>query len=358
MRVDEFDFHLPEERIALRPEAERQNARLLVVKGDGDLVDRQIADLPYFLKKDDVVVINDTRVIPAQLSGTRERLNELTGEMVSAQFGVTLHQRIAADAWLAFLRPAKKVREGETIRFGDGLSAVAKSRDGEGGAKLLFSQKGAELDTSIAQVGRIPLPPYIASKRDVDEQDLQDYQTSYAAHDGAVAAPTAGLHLTTELMKLIENAGAKFARVTLHVGAGTFLPVKADDTSDHVMHSEVGEVSAQTADMLNKARQAGGRIIAIGTTSLRLLETCADEHGVFHSYADATDIFITPGYKFGWVVVLMTNFHPPKSTLLMLVSAFSGLTNMRNAYSHAIESAYRFYSYGDACLLFPEKGSK
>jgi S-adenosylmethionine:tRNA ribosyltransferase-isomerase len=356
MRVSDFDFNLPDELIALRPEADRGKAKLLVVNKKPELQDCRVEQLVDFLRPGDALVVNDTRVIPAQLAATRERLDQLTGEKVRAKIGVNLHQRVAENQWLAFLRPAKKVRDGETLDFGHDLTATVSERDEEGGAKLSFSASGAALDAAIAQTGTIPLPPYIASKRAADDQDLSDYQTSYAQKDGAVAAPTAGLHFTETLLNQIEALGVAVHKVTLHVGAGTFLPVKVEDTKDHKMHSEIGEVSAETAQALNDIRSKGGRIVAVGTTSLRLLETCSDEHGVFHPYADATDIFITPGYSFTGTDVLMTNFHLPKSTLFMLVSAFAGTDKMREAYQHAIAQKYRFYSYGDACLLFPAQG--
>jgi S-adenosylmethionine:tRNA ribosyltransferase-isomerase len=355
MKVDAFDFKLPESCIALRPMEPRDAARLLHVGAAGALIDRRVADLPDLLRAGDVLVMNDTRVIPARLMGRRWR-----GE-VSAGIEILLHQRLAPERWKAFARPAKKLEIGETVRFGDQgesmvcelqrFDAVVKAR-GEGGeVTLSFALSGPSLDEAIALHGQMPLPPYIAGKRATDARDLADYQTIYAREDGAVAAPTAGLHITPELLERIRRKGVATAFVTLHVGAGTFLPVKADDTADHRMHAEWGQVTHAVAQRLNAARAAGGRIIAVGTTSLRLLESAADEEGRFHPFAAATDIFITPGHRFLGVDLLMTNFHLPRSTLFMLVSAFSGLDVMKRAYSEAIARGYRFYSYGDASLL-------
>jgi S-adenosylmethionine:tRNA ribosyltransferase-isomerase len=356
MKVDLFDFDLPEERIALRPAEPRDAARLLVVRPGEGMTDRTVRDLPSLLGADDVLVFNDTKVIPAQLRGLRRR-----GETV-AQVEATLHMRTAPDRWLAFMRPGKRVAAGDRIHFGhDGSSCFLGQLDAtvlekhDGGEALLgFDLSGAFLDEALHAVGHIPLPPYIASKRDDDARDLEDYQTVYAREEGAVAAPTAGLHFTPELFAALDAAGIERRFVTLHVGAGTFLPVKADDTSDHKMHSEIGTVSPETAAALNAAKARGGRIVAVGTTSLRLLESAAREDGTVEPWSGPTDIFITPGYRFRAVDVLMTNFHLPRSTLFMLVSAFSGLETMRDAYRHAIESGYRFYSYGDGSLLFPE----
>jgi S-adenosylmethionine:tRNA ribosyltransferase-isomerase len=349
MRVDEFDFHLPEERIALRPADPRDAARMLVVR-DGGLTDAGVLDLPSFLAAGDLMVFNDTRVIPAQLEGTRERDGQ------TANVGATLHMRTAPDRWKAFVRGAKKLRAGDHLRFTDDLSAKVAAK-GEGGeVTLAFNLTGPELDAAIALAGHIPLPPYIASKRADDERDRTDYQTVYAREDGAVAAPTAGLHFTDRLFKKLDHAGINRAFVTLHVGAGTFLPVKAEDTDDHKMHAEIGHVSDETAALINETRARGGRIVSVGTTSLRLLESAADEDGNVRPFAGATDIFITPGYRFRAVDVLMTNFHLPRSTLMMLVSAFAGMEPMRAAYAHAIETGYRFYSYGDSSLLFRNDG--
>ena len=359
MRVDLFDFDLPEERIALRPAEPRDSARLLVVRPDEALQDRTVRDLPDLLRPGDALVFNDTKVIPAQLRGIRRR-----GENVS-HVDATLHMRVAPDRWLAFLRPGKRVAEGDRISFGHDGSAcylgtldatVVEKREG-GEALLAFDLSGAFLDEALHAVGHIPLPPYIASKRDDDERDRIDYQTVYAREEGAVAAPTAGLHFTSELFASLDAKGIERHFVTLHVGAGTFLPVKADDTKDHKMHGEIGVVSAQTAEALNQVRARGGRIVSVGTTSLRLLESAADEEGALRPWSGETSIFITPGYRFRAVDVLMTNFHLPRSTLFMLVSAFCGLETMRDAYAHAISSGYRFYSYGDASLLFRNEPS-
>ncbi len=345
MRVDLFDFDLPEERIALRPALPRESARLLRVAPAGPFEDRTVADLPALLRPDDCLVFNDTRVIPARLAGLR-----LRGD-TTARVEVTLHMRVAPDRWRAFLKPAKRVAQDETITFGPDLSAHVIDKADGGEVTLAFDRSGPALDTAIATTGFLPLPPYIAARRPVDDQDRQDYQTIYAREDGAVAAPTAGLHFTPELMAALKARGLETLFVTLHVGAGTFLPVKADDTAAHIMHSEIGEIDAGTAERLNAARAAGRRIVAVGTTSLRLLESAADETGRLHPFRAATDIFITPGYRFRAVDALVTNFHLPRSTLFMLVSAFSGLERMRAAYDHAIAGQYRFYSYGDACLL-------
>lgn len=354
MRVDLFDFDLPEDRIALRPAEPRDAARLLVVRPGEGVEDRGVVDLPGLLQPGDVMIFNDTKVIPAQLKGVRRR-----GE-ASAQVDATLHMRVAPDRWLAFVRPGKRVAPGDRIHFGhDGNSCFLGALDatvlekGERGEVLLaFDLSGAVLDEALHTVGHIPLPPYIASKRPDDERDRTDYQTIFARDEGAVAAPTAGLHFTPELFANLDARGIERHFVTLHVGAGTFLPVKADDTADHKMHAETGSVSEETAAAINAARARGSRIVAVGTTSLRLLESAADEDGRLSAWSGPTSIFITPGYRFRIVDVLMTNFHLPRSTLFMLVSAFSGLDTMRAAYVHAIENGYRFYSYGDASLLF------
>jgi len=355
MRVDDFDFELPSDRIALRPAEKRETARLLVVRSQNEgFEDFHIGDLPALLAPGDVVVVNDTKVIPARLTGYRVR-----GE-AKAKIEVTLHKREAPDQWLAFVRPAKKLSLQEIIHFtrqdetGSSLDAHVEAK-GEGGEVLLrFSHAGADLDALIAQLGEMPLPPYIAAKRDEDEQDKKDYQTIFADRVGAVAAPTAGLHFTPALIERLNECSISLSRVTLHVGAGTFLPVKVEDTRDHKMHAEWGEINEETAKALNEARRAGKRVVAIGTTSLRLLESAVREDGSFGAWRGDTSIFITPGYQFKAVDVLMTNFHLPRSTLVMLVSAFSGLDRIMKAYRHAIETGYRFYSYGDACLLFRE----
>jgi len=355
VRVDLFDFDLPEDRIALRPANPRDSARLLVVRGDR-FEDRIVRDLPEFLRPGDALVFNDTKVIPARLTGRRRR-----GEAV-AQIEATLHMRAGPDRWKAFLRPAKRVNVGERIEFGHegrvcllGTLAATVAEKGEGGeALLVFDFHGPVLDEAIASLGHIPLPPYIASKREEDERDRVDYQTIYAREEGAVAAPTAGLHFTPELFERLDAMGIERHFVTLHVGAGTFLPVKAEDTSEHRMHAEIGVVTRETAEALNAVRRRGGRIVSVGTTSLRLLESAAVETGEIAPWSGATDIFITPGYRFRAVDVLVTNFHLPRSTLFMLVSAFCGLERMKAAYAHAIANQYRFYSYGDASLLFRE----
>ncbi len=357
MRVDLFDFHLPDENIALRPANPRDSARLLVVRPDQPVVldDLRVRDLPQMLRPGDALVFNDTRVIPAQLEG--QRVREGGSELpVSA----TLHMRVGPERWKAFARPGKRIKEGDRILLGHSgdacllgtLNATVEAK-GEGGEiTLLFDLSGPALDEAIMTVGHIPLPPYIADKRPEDERDQVDYQTIYAREKGAVAAPTAGLHFTPELFAALDAAGIERHFVTLHVGAGTFLPVKADDTDEHKMHAEIGHVSAETAQRLNAVRAAGGRIVSVGTTSLRLLESATGDDGVIKAWSGATDIFITPGYRFKAVDVLMTNFHLPKSTLFMLVSAFSGFETMPRAYDHAIRNGYRFYSYGDSSLLF------
>ena len=352
MRVDLFDFALPEELIALRPVEPRDAARLLVV-GE-TLTDSLVTNLPNWLRPGDALVVNDTQVLPARLFGLRRR-----GE-TQARVEVLLHKREAPDRWRAFLRPWKRVAIDEQLSFGDStgnacmlgeLNAriVDKAEGGE--VVLAFDFAGPSLDDAIRERGVLPLPPYIASKRAADAADARDYQTMFSNEAGAVAAPTAGLHFSPALVAALEARGVSIHRVTLHVGAGTFLPVKADDTADHVMHAETGIISAQTADALNAARAKGGRIVAIGTTSLRLLESATNADGIILPFAGDTAIFITPGYCFRAVDVLMTNFHLPRSTLFMLISAFAGLDRARAAYAHAIAGKYRFYSYGDACLF-------
>jgi S-adenosylmethionine:tRNA ribosyltransferase-isomerase len=364
MRVDLFDFELPEERIALRPVSARDGARLLVVRPGGELrfEDRTVRDLPELLVPGDMLVFNDTKVIPARLFGLRMR-----GES-AARVEVLLHRREGAERWRAFARPAKRLAAGDRIRFGEANESAAcelvrldaeVEEKGEGGEVLLrFAFAGAFLDEAVARLGEMPLPPYIAGKRAADERDRADYQTLYARNEGAVAAPTAGLHFTEELFRRLDERGIGRAFVTLHVGPGTFLPVKAADTEQHRMHAEFGVVSPKAAAALNETRARGGRIVAVGTTPLRLLESAAREDGAIQPFAGETDIFITPGFSFRAVDVLMTNFHLPRSTLFMLVSAFSGLETMKAAYAHAIEAGYRFYSYGDACLLFPDERSR
>ncbi len=355
MRVDQFDFDLPEDRIALRPVSPRDAARMLVLKAASQR-DLHISDLPDELRAGDILVVNKTRVIPARLHGHRApRAKALDQNAPGPSIEVTLHKRESPDTWAAFAKPGKRLAIGETIAFGQTLSAQVKAKHEGGEVELLFSEAGGKLDAAIAVAGEMPLPPYIASKRAVDVQDLSDYQTLFAQEDGSVAAPTAGLHFTPELKSALEGRGIALEEVTLHVGAGTFLPVKAEQTEDHMMHREWGLVSATTADALSQVRDKGGRIIAVGTTALRILETCARPTGTIAAFEGDTDIFITPGYEFKAIDGLLTNFHLPRSTLFMLVSAFAGLENMKAAYAHAIEAEYRFYSYGDACLLWPEE---
>jgi S-adenosylmethionine:tRNA ribosyltransferase-isomerase len=342
MRVDLFDFDLPNELIALRPASPRDAARMLVAQGQEALADRTVRDLPSLLRAGDVLVFNDTRVIPAQLEGRR-------GE---ARIGATLHKRIGLRHWQAFVRNGKRLREGDLIDFGMEVTAVAEMRHHDGSWTLAFA--GEEpVEVLLERAGRMPLPPYIAGKRATDERDRADYQTMFADKDGAVAAPTAALHFTPGLIAALQSAGIKRETLTLHVGAGTFLPVKAEDTADHSMHAEWGMIDAATAWRLNAARAAGGRVIAVGTTSLRLLESAAGDDGVIQPFEGDTAIFITPGYRFKAIDGLMTNFHLPKSTLFMLVSALMGRERMQTAYAHAIAERYRFYSYGDSSLLLP-----
>ena len=359
MKTADFDFDLPESHIALRPAEPRDSARLLVVRDDG-LEDRIIRDLPDFLQPGDALVFNDTRVIPARLSGVRERIGA-EGETLTVVVEATLHHRDAPDVWSAFMKPGKRIKAGDRIRFGsdsDGacllgrLDATVVDKGEDGLVTLRFDLAGPALDEAIRDVGVMPLPPYIAAKRAEDDRDRSDYQTMFAQLDGSVAAPTAGLHFTPALIEAIKARGVSTHAVTLHVGAGTFLPVKAEDTADHRMHSEWGEVAPDTAAALNAVRAAGGRIVCVGTTSLRLLESATTPEGEVRPFHGDTAIFITPGYAFRAVDVLMTNFHLPKSTLFMLVSAFAGLETMRAAYAHAVKDGYRFYSYGDGSLLF------
>jgi S-adenosylmethionine:tRNA ribosyltransferase-isomerase len=342
MRVDEFDFGLPRELIAEHPIEPRDAARLLLI-GDG-IADRSIRDLPRLLRAGDVLVANDTRVIPARLTGTRG----------AATIEVTLHRDLGGGTWRAFVRGARKLKRGDIIHFGDDFAAEVIEKSPEGDVVLRFGCEGATLKARLERYGRMPLPPYIHRTRDGATRDRHDYQTMFAAKDGAVAAPTAGLHFTPALLAALTEAGIALETVTLHVGAGTFLPVKALDTADHHMHAEYGTIPAETASRLTAARARGGRIVAIGTTSLRLLESAADETGFIAPFAAETALFITPGYRFRAVDVLLTNFHLPRSTLFMLVAAFAGLGRMQAAYAHAIAAHYRFFSYGDACLLFPE----
>jgi S-adenosylmethionine:tRNA ribosyltransferase-isomerase len=342
MRVDLFDFALPPDRIALRPASPRDSARMLVVRGHQP-ADHGIADLPGLLRPGDVLVFNDTRVIPAQLEGRRG----------DARIGATLHKREGPRAWRAFVRNARRVGEGDRIDFGGGVAAIAGGKAGDG--SLLLTFEGEEpVEALVERVGRMPLPPYIAGRRPADSRDADDYQTMFAREKGAVAAPTAALHFTPRLVEALRAAGIGIETLTLHVGAGTFLAVKADDTADHVMHSEWGRIDAAAAGRLNEARAKGGRLIAVGTTSLRLLESAAGADGRIRPFEGDTAIFIIPGYRFRAVDGLVTNFHLPRSTLFMLVSALMGLDVMKAAYAHAIEAGYLFYSYGDSSLLLPE----
>ena len=355
MELADFDFHLPEDRIALRPAQPRDSARLLLVEPGAPLRDLHVHDLPDLLRPGDVLVMNDTRVIPARLKGVRMR-----GESRVA-VEATLHRQVSGHVWTAFMRPGKRLAVGDRVSFGGSsdracllgaLDATVKEK-GEGGeVTLAFDLSGPDLMAAIAGRGVMPLPPYIAAKRPEDARDRTDYQTVYAAEDGSVAAPTAGLHFTPELLDRLADMGVGLERVTLHVGAGTFLPVKVEAIAEHRMHPEWGEVDAATAKRLNAVRGDGGRIVCVGTTSLRLVESAAAEDGTIHPFAGETAIFITPGYRFRAADGLMTNFHLPKSTLFMLVAAFAGLPAMRAAYQHAIAAGYRFYSYGDASLLW------
>jgi len=345
MQVELFDFQLPKESIALRPAVPRDSARMLVV--GSDIAHAGVGNLADFLKAGDILVFNDTKVIPGRLFGKRG----------DAKIQVTLHKRVENTLWHVFAKPAKKCRLGDSLDFG-GLKAVVEAVGEDGERTLRFDTESNQIWSQLKSHGTMPLPPYIASQRPVDAQDDQDYQTMFACEEGAVAAPTAGLHFTPELMRQMKSAGIDHAAVTLHVGAGTFLPVKADNTCDHKMHSEVGEISIEAAKKLNEARANGGRIVAVGTTSLRLLEAATDKDGIIHPFKKSTDIFITPGYRFQAVDVLLTNFHLPKSTLFMLVSAFAGLERMQSAYQTAIKEGYRFYSYGDCSLLFPQKDNQ
>ena len=359
MRTDLFDFELPAGNIALRPASPRDSARMLIVQSDGSLQDRTVVDLPLLLAPGDQLVVNDTKVISAQLRGRR------IGRDTEPKIEATLIKRLDGSRWQALVKPAKKLSQGDVVRFGNEgkvcllghLDAQVEHKGDDGEVTLSFSFHGPALDQAIADLGSPPLPPYIASKRAPDERDATDYQTMFAANEGAVAAPTAGLHFTPALETALRERGVGIHRITLHVGAGTFLPVKVDDTAGHKMHSEWGTISAETAAKLNAARAKGGRIVAVGTTSLRLLESATAEDGTMQPFARETAIFITPGYRFRAVDILLTNFHLPRSTLFMLVSAFSGLDTMQRAYAHAIRDGYRFYSYGDACLLFRAKGS-
>lgn len=346
MKLDDFDYKLPPERIAAHPAAPRDAARLLHVQGD-KFADHHVRDLPELLRAGDCLVVNDTRVIPAELTGMR-------GE---ARIGITLDRPSPDGTWLALLRNARRARSGETIIIdgADDFTATVVERHGDGSARLAFNREGEAFRAALEQAGTLAVPPYIARPEGVTEQDAHDYQTMFAAHEGAVAAPTAGLHFTEALLERLASRGINLARVTLHVGAGTFLPVRSEDVTRHVMHAERGEVSEGAAATINAARETGGRIVAVGTTSLRLLETASDERGAIKPWSGETALFILPGYRFRAVDLLMTNFHLPRSTLLMLVSAFAGSDTIKAAYAHAIRENYRFYSYGDATLLEPAR---
>jgi S-adenosylmethionine:tRNA ribosyltransferase-isomerase len=358
VRTDLFDFELPPDRIALRPASPRDAARMLVVQPDGGLRDAVVAELPRWLAPGDQLVVNDTKVIAAQLKGRR------VGRGTEPKIEATLIKRLDGSRWQALVKPARKLVPGDGVRFGaagrvdhpDHLDAGIEAKGNDGELTLRFALHGPALDQAIAEFGAPPLPPYIAGKRAPDARDAADYQTMFAANDGAVAAPTAGLHFTPALETALRQRGIGLHRITLHVGAGTFLPVKAEDTEAHRMHAEWGTLTPATAAALNAARARGGRIVAVGTTSLRLLESAAAEDGALAPFSGETAIFITPGYRFRAVDILMTNFHLPRSTLFMLVAAFSGLDRMQRAYAHAIASNYRFYSYGDASLLFRAGG--
>jgi S-adenosylmethionine:tRNA ribosyltransferase-isomerase len=351
VNVDLFDFELPNDRIALRPAAPRDSARLLVLDGAGTR-DLRMTDLPGQLRAGDCLVFNDTRVIPAQLEGMRGGREDDVPSASGAKIGATLHKREGPRRWRAFIRNAKRLRDGDTIDFGQGVAATAGDRAADGSFALDFA--GDEpVELLLARCGRMPLPPYIASKRPTDARDADDYQTMFASEPGAVAAPTAALHFTPGLLAALDAAGVGHSMLTLHVGAGTFLPVKAEDTADHRMHAEWGRIDQATADRLNAVRAGGGRVIAVGTTSLRLIESAAGDDRVIRPFEGDTAIFITPGYRFRGVDGLVTNFHLPRSTLFMLVSALMGLDRMQGAYAHAIAEKYRFYSYGDASLLLP-----
>lgn len=340
MKVADFDFDLPADRIAVRPAVPRESAKLLRITGDG-LADFTVGDLPALLRRGDLLVLNDTKVIPARLEG-------LIGE---GRVELNLIRALDLRTWECLARPGKRFRPGATVRFGESLSATVTAKDPEGTITLEFDCAGTDLMAALDRVGTMPLPPYIARKRAPDARDRADYQPVFAAREGAVAAPTASLHLTPALLAALDALGVEKTMVTLHVGAGTFLPVKVDDTSDHRMHAEWGEVTEAAADAINRARREGRRVIAVGTTALRLIESAAGPDGRLKPFADWTDIFITPGYRFRAVDVLMTNFHLPKSTLFMLVSALAGTARMKAAYAHAVEADYRFYSYGDASLI-------
>ena len=345
MKVEAFDFGLPDELIALRPVSPRDSSRLLVVHADGRLEHRRFSDLPDYLRAPDILLANNSRVIPARLRGVRE------GRGAEAKVEILLHRRLAPDAFAALARPARKLAVGDGLMLGRDIAATVRTFSGQGEIEVAFEYSGAALDSAIAAQGEMPLPPYIAGKRPADARDSDDYQTVYASPSGSVAAPTAGLHFTPELLQRVEEKDVRHAYATLHVGLGTFVPVKVENTNEHRMHAEWAELDAATAVRLNETHARGGRIAAIGTTALRTLESPTGEDGVVHPLAGDTDIFISPGYHFRAADLLVTNFHLPRSTLFMLVSAFMGMEVMRAAYETAIRERYRFYSYGDACLL-------
>jgi S-adenosylmethionine:tRNA ribosyltransferase-isomerase len=350
MDVAQFDFDLPEELIALRPASPRDAARMLVVGEDGAISHAHVRDLPEYLRAGDTLVVNDTRVIPARLRGRRLPREGQDGD--GPRIEILLHRRLGPSRYSAFARPARKLVAGDHVHLGDTIDGTIAARGEAGEVEIDFEYSGATLDAAIAREGEMPLPPYIAGKRKADARDVSDYQTLFADRAGSVAAPTAGLHFTDDLLERLVDRGVPRERVTLHVGGGTFLPVAAADTKGHRMHPEQAELDAATAERLNAARANGGRIVAVGTTSLRTLETAACDDGKLEPFAGETDIFITPGYRFKAAEVLLTNFHLPRSTLFMLVAAFMGLDTMKRAYAEAIARRYRFYSYGDACLLF------
>jgi S-adenosylmethionine:tRNA ribosyltransferase-isomerase len=350
MRLSEFDFDLPEDLIATRPVRPRPAARLLVARGD-HIADAHVRDLPDLLRPGDRLVVNDTRVIPAQLDGVRHR------EGAETRVAVTLAEPLPDGCWRVLARPLKRLKPGDALHFAGGLTARVAAREADA-AILAFDRRGADFDAALAAAGKMPLPPYIAGRRPADARDAEDYQTVFAERPGAVAAPTAALHFDARLIAALAARGIGLSRVTLHVGAGTFLPVKTDDVTDHRMHAERGRIDAETAAALNAARAAGGRVIAVGTTALRVLETAAARDGTLGPWQGATDIFITPGYRFRAIDGLMTNFHLPKSTLMMLVAALMGMQPVRRIYAHAIAERYRFFSYGDASLLLPQGESR
>jgi S-adenosylmethionine:tRNA ribosyltransferase-isomerase len=352
MRVDLFDFELPRDRIALRPARPRDSARLLRVEG-AEISDHEVLDLPALLRPGDMLLFNDTKVIPAQMEGRRGASVDGPPSRPGANIGATLHKREGPRSWWSFVRNARRLHVGDRVEFGAGVSASAVER-GDDGAFLLQFHGDEPVEQLIERAGRMPLPPYIASRRPADEADRADYQTMFAKREGAVAAPTAALHFTPRLLEALEERGIGRETLTLHVGAGTFLPVKSATIAGHRMHAEWGRIDAATAARLNRAKADGGRLIAVGTTSLRLAESAADEDGQIQPFEGDTAIFITPGYRFKAVDGLVTNFHLPRSTLFMLVAALMGLDVMKAAYAHAVEAGYRFYSYGDASLLLPD----